>query len=760
MAKNLELNLWPRYIKRKPKEIPPRPYFFLLVYQYIDYRVVILLCLYIILAGPNTEPRDEHANFGEHLKLDFDVSTGANKSRLSSRKPPNIMRTIFFIGLYILPFLVCGQSEKDTYRDSLENILNRIEDVEREQRDSEMKRQKVDVLTLLSREYDGIDSAKTFDYVHEALDLSRQIGYKKGEAYAYFTLGRAWMYLDPNKALENLQYGDTLASRLKKRDTSKALLKIWANGIYNLGLTHGYLDNNKKELELTEEVIPVVESLQDSLFLANIYSNLGSKYLNLGNHEEGYKNLVIGRSIYRSLGNPQQTTYNIIQLAMAYEGLDSLDRMGKSLEEAKILLEKHPDPFDIFNYGLQESQYLLKTDRPLEALKTLDSIVPMVEGNKNSFQYGIVMQRYSKAYEKLQDYEKASNYVTAYLENAKARNSNYSIYQGHYNLAKYKAELRDYKAAYNELWKALDIYGELDVANISAKLKELNLKYETAEKEKEILQLQVKNEEKKSQGYLLGGLASILALALFIAFYAYTQKLRKARKKELVQQAEVQLLKQEQQNKIFSAMIEGQEKERKRLAIDLHDGLGGRLSGISLNLSKLDKDEPKEYPKKQLRKVMKDLDDSLSELRAIARNMMPETLVKFGLQAALKDYCSSMTGGETKVTLQFYGSDKGIELNQQVTMYRVIQELINNAIKHAHASEVLVQYMREGNQVDITVEDNGVGFKKEIAETVDSGMGLSNLKTRVAYLKGEMDFQSEENEGTTVNVHINIDDAA
>ena len=207
-------------------------------------------------------------------------------------------------------------------------------------------------------------------------------------------------------------------------------------------------------------------------------------------------------------------------------------------------------------------------------------------------------------------------------------------------------------------------------------------------------------------------------------------------------------------------MIEGQEKERKRLAIDLHDGLGGRLSGISLNLSKLDKDEPKEYPKKQLRKVMKDLDDSLSELRSIARNMMPETLVKFGLQAALKDYCSSMTGGETKVTLQFYGSDKGIDLNQQVTMYRVIQELINNAIKHANASEVLVQYMREGNQVDITVEDNGVGFKKEIAETVDSGMGLSNLKTRVAYLKGEMDFQSEENEGTTVNVHINIDDAA
>ena len=156
---------------------------------------------------------------------------------------------------------------------------------------------------------------------------------------------------------------------------------------------------------------------------------------------------------------------------------------------------------------------------------------------------------------------------------------------------------------------------------------------------------------------------------------------------------------------------------------------------------------------------MKDLNDSLTELRSIARNMMPETLVKFGLQAALKDYCSSMTGKDTKVTLQFYGGDKGIEIQQQVTMYRVIQELINNAIKHANASEVLVQYMREGNNVDITVEDNGVGFKTKKGQTGDSGMGLSNLQTRVAYLKGDLDFHSEENEGTTVNVHINIDAA-
>jgi len=245
------------------------------------------------------------------------------------------------------------------------------------------------------------------------------------------------------------------------------------------------------------------------------------------------------------------------------------------------------------------------------------------------------------------DFENATDYISKYIDNAKAIQSGTSQFQGLYKRTEYLAAHGDYKKAYGDMKIATDMYDSLETFETVAKLEELNLKYETAEKEKQILELQVKNEEKKSQAYLLAGLASVLALTLFIAFYAYWQKLRKARKKELIQEAEVQLLKQEQQNKIFSAMIEGQEKERKRLAIDLHDGLGGRLSGISLNLSKLDKDEPKEYPKKQLRKVMKDLDDSLNELRNIARNMMPETLVKFGLQSALKDYCSSMTGNDT-----------------------------------------------------------------------------------------------------------------
>lgn len=670
------------------------------------------------------------------------------------------MRLRVTICILLLVGFTNAQSDRENRIDSLENLLGNFRNLEKEQEKINAEAQKVDVLCLLSKAYDGIDSTKTFELAREALVLSESSGYTEGYIDANFTLGRAMMYIDPKEAAKYLEKGNRLAEKLMKKDSSKSLTKLWAQGTYNLGLTYGYLGSDNRELEFTDLVIPVVERLGDTHFLANIHTNLGSKHMDLGDFEKAYPSLLKGRALYKQLNDPQETTFNLIQLAMVYEGLDSLGRMKKTLSEAKLLLEAYPNDFDIFNYGLQESQYYLRVQQPQEALHTLDKIFYLVENDVSSLQYGMLMQRYARAHESMKDFTNATIYITKYLEHSKAMGRGTSWFQALYKRSQYRAATNNFENAYEDLLQAVDIYDSLETINTLTKLEEVNLKFETAEKEKEILSLKVKNEEKKSQAYLLGGLASILALVIFGGYYAYNQRLRKARKKERQQEAEVDFLKQEQQNKIFSAMIEGQEKERKRLAIDLHDGLGGRLSGISMNLSKLDKDEPKEYPKKQLQKVIKDLNDSLTELRSIARNMMPETLVKFGLQAALKDYCSSMTGSETKVTLQFYGSDTGIDINQQVTMYRVIQELINNAVKHAKATEVLVQYMREGNKVDITVEDNGIGFNKnERLKQKDHGMGLSNLQTRVAYLKGIIDFESEENEGTTVNVHLNIDAA-
>ncbi|WP_405410937.1 ATP-binding protein [Maribacter sp. Asnod1-A12] len=651
----------------------------------------------------------------------------------------------------IIPHCLVSQIDNTKEIDSLRNELKSVK----------TDTAKVNLLSELSIVLSKTDSVETFKTAFEALSLSRKIKYKKGEAAALFSIGGAYMdYFELEKGDEYLDEGLHIIENLVKQDSSRANLKLWLKGNYFKAINYSYKGDLEKEIEMTYMVIPVAKKLNDLDFLTRVYTNMGVMNMRMGQSLDAYKNFVKSIEINKTLASKKRTIFTDLMFAQLLYQLDSVNQMKPYLKEAKDLLETDPNALDWQLYYTQESFYNTGLGNYTEAISSLDNAREIVVKNKMHQDFYILLQRYAIVSEKSNDYPAAISYMTEFINTAKEKKKRTNVFQGLYKRSQYEAIQENYKNAYFDYIAAIDIYDSINTHEMMQNIKDLEFKYDTAEKEKEILSLTITNEKKKSQTYMLIGLASVLAFLLFGGYYIYNQRLRKARKKERLHESEMNLFKQEQQNQIFSAMIEGQEKERKRLAIDLHDGLGGRLSGISLNLSKLDKDEPKEYPKKELQKVMKDLGDSLTELRSIARNMMPETLVKFGLEAALKDYCSSMTGNETKVMLQFYGNEKGIEINQQVTMYRVIQELINNAIKHANASEVLVQYIREGNKVDITVEDNGVGFNKDLTDnTPSSGMGLSNLKTRVAYLKGNLDFSSEINEGTTVNVHINIDAA-
>ncbi|MBM1105595.1 sensor histidine kinase [Aurantibacter crassamenti] len=667
------------------------------------------------------------------------------------------MRSIVLLFLLFLSFAITAQNGREVRIDSLESALTL----------AEHDTTRVNIMSELARSYGGVDSLKCFEYGFKAIALSKKNNYLRGMADANINVAGGYLdYFDSDNAIKHFLIGNNFADKLIAKDSSARNMKIWLRGNYNLGVAHGYQGNVEKEIEIIAMTIPIAQQMGDKIFVANANASLAIKYGNLSLFNRAYEMFKISQKQYEEVGTPEDMLYHSLSFTSCLFELDSLEQMKSVLDIAKVNLDKIPNSFYQGPYYGELGLYYGKIGQYKKALKALDQSYDFCKKNKTNYYIKLLYQRYADIYEKMGDFNNAKTYTIKYINFNDTNHTSDEIVGSYYRLANYEAGLNNYKRAYDYLKGYVSARDTLRVVKLDHSMQQLEMQYKTANKEKEILLLKnEKNEsalaleKRKSQSYLLGTIASILALLLFIGFYGYNSKLRKARKKEIQQKTEVSKLKQEQENKVFSAMIEGQEKERKRLAIDLHDGLGGRLSGISLNLSKLDKDEPKEYPKVQLQKVMKDLDDSLTELRSIARNMMPETLVKFGLQAALKDYCSSMTGSGTKVTLQFYGSDQGISLNQQVTMYRVIQELINNAIKHADASEVLVQYMREGNKVDITVEDNGVGFSKENNIKKEGGMGLSNLRTRVAYLKGDLEFHSEKNEGTTVNVQITVDAA-
>lgn len=232
-------------------------------------------------------------------------------------------------------------------------------------------------------------------------------------------------------------------------------------------------------------------------------------------------------------------------------------------------------------------------------------------------------------------------------------------------------------------------------------------------------------------------LVFITGLFLFVFHY---------RKRIIMHENEKQLL-------ALNSMLKGQEEERSRMAKDLHDGVGGMLSGIKLNLSSMKGNMIIQEKDAQLfNKSITQLDSAIAEMRRVAHNMMPEALLKFGLKEAIQDYCDGINESHT-VTMKFtdIGNSKPIEKSIEVILYRVIQELSNNALKHAEAKNIFIQLNYHQKGLSLVVEDDGKGF--DTGQTT-KGAGLQNVQSRVDYLKGNLSIESDGGKGTSVTIDI------
>jgi two-component system NarL family sensor kinase len=184
--------------------------------------------------------------------------------------------------------------------------------------------------------------------------------------------------------------------------------------------------------------------------------------------------------------------------------------------------------------------------------------------------------------------------------------------------------------------------------------------------------------------------------------------------------------------------------------------LGGMMSGIKYSLQSVKQNlimTPENL--QAFEHSMDMLDSSISEMRRVAHNMMPEALVRFGLDTALKDFCNEVDQtGALRVNYQSIGlADEKIEQTISIIVYRIVQELINNTMKHAAATSALVQVSKTNEDITITVEDDGKGFNPAILQTV-KGMGWNNIQSRIDYLKGKLDVRSEPGKGTSVHIEL------
>jgi len=279
-------------------------------------------------------------------------------------------------------------------------------------------------------------------------------------------------------------------------------------------------------------------------------------------------------------------------------------------------------------------------------------------------------------------------------------------------------------------------------------------KFETAKKEAQIILQQSQLRQKNNQIYFLIAGALALLLISLLGYFNF-------RNRRKLQQTKIDELEKEKQLAATEAVLKGEEQERTRLAKDLHDGLGGMLSGIKHSLSNMKENLIMTPDNAQaFARSLDMLDSSISEMRRVAHNMMPEVLVKYGLDTALNEFCKNIDrSGAVHINYQSLGMEH-IELDQttSITIYRIVQELVNNAIKHAAAKNVLVQLhiAHAEKLLTVTVEDDGKGFDTKTVLNKPAGIGWNNIQNRVEFLKGKLDVNSAPGKGTSVLIEVGV----
>lgn len=249
--------------------------------------------------------------------------------------------------------------------------------------------------------------------------------------------------------------------------------------------------------------------------------------------------------------------------------------------------------------------------------------------------------------------------------------------------------------------------------------------------------------------YYIGSLGMIiLAVAIFFFFVAYQKRLLK---KEL----ELSKVKAEQQEEILRNTISAQEKERKRIARDLHDEVGAMLSVVKLNVGQIEKKPDSEKAKTLAADTKSYLDEVILQVRRISRDLLPPSLEKLGLCIAIQQLASwANKSGNTKIEYWNGGEAVRFDIKKELAVFRIVQELLNNAIKHADATQININTRFSNSTLALLVTDNGKGFVLD--QKLDTGLGLKNLESRSKIVKAKFKLKSKPDKGTVAIVVIRL----
>ncbi len=318
----------------------------------------------------------------------------------------------------------------------------------------------------------------------------------------------------------------------------------------------------------------------------------------------------------------------------------------------------------------------------------------------------------------------------------------------HGNLFELYDSIKNYRQAYHHLYMYKQMSDSVSGAMREGVINQLEVKYRVAEKDRAISLQQA--EIQKKNFLIIGAFGGALLLVLLIAYLFSLY--RNNRHRQALQQKQINILEQNRDIELLKAMFTGEEKERNRIARELHDSIAGQLAAIRMHFNVAQKQYGGLAESADFRLALRQLDDTAAEIRHTAHNLMPDILLEKGLAMAVQLYCEKMGRSKTPViTFQLYSPLPRLNTQLELSLYRMVQELLQNTIKHAQATEAIVQMGYHDHLLSITVEDNGSGMKDAVYE----GTGITHIRASMDAMGGHFDIQGTET-GTTAYIEIDI----
>jgi len=398
-----------------------------------------------------------------------------------------------------------------------------------------------------------------------------------------------------------------------------------------------------------------------------------------------------------------------------------------------------------------------------KARNSLEKAVKISAQTSNSHLYTEALYALATVYAKTGQHEKAVKELLKALEVERIQNNAYLKLRLYRALADNLEKTENYASANLMLHQYSSLNDSLLNKERQAIINKLIVKYETRQKQKEIISLESERKVSQIQGRLnevsqkalMTSLAAMIVAVFFLVLY-YQNKLRSnqiilEQKEKINRQQQIEL---ENATKIASmeSMVRGQELERNRIAKDLHDSLGGLLSTIKLHYDALPQCNEESEHKQEFLRINNLLDLACTEVRTISSNLLPGALTNLGLEQAVNDLVmkyQDITNAD--IIFQAFNLDTEIPSSKAIHIYRIIQELLHNSIKHAEAGEILVQLTEDEGELHILVEDDGKGYDRT---NIHRGMGAENILSRVNYLKAELSIQTQPGKGTSTLIIV------